>query len=142
MIRSPQNAAEWDTYYALRYQILRAPWKQAPGSEKTPDENRHQHFAYFDENNQIIGVLRLDCTTDHKGQIRFMAIALPAQNQGIGRALMLHAEERAKKMDLSQILLHARESALGFYEKLGYSYMEKSHLLFNEIQHHLMTKAL
>jgi len=39
-----------------------------------------------------------------------------------------------------EIILHARENALGFYEKLGYVSVEPSHLLFGEIQHFLMKK--
>jgi ribosomal protein S18 acetylase RimI-like enzyme len=38
--------------------------------------------------------------------------------------------------------LHAREIAIGFYQKLGYQMIEKSHLLFGEIQHYLMEKTL
>jgi hypothetical protein len=39
-----------------------------------------------------------------------------------------------------EIILHAREQALGFYQKLGYALVEPSHLLFGEIQHFLMKK--
>jgi ribosomal protein S18 acetylase RimI-like enzyme len=41
-----------------------------------------------------------------------------------------------------KIILHAREIAIGFYQKLGYETIEKSHLLFGEIQHYLMEKTL
>jgi hypothetical protein len=40
----------------------------------------------------------------------------------------------------TEIILHARAQALGFYEKLGYICIEQSHLLFGEIQHFLMKK--
>ena len=142
MIRTPETPAEWDAYYQLRYDILRAPWGQAPGSEKTPDEDAQQHFAYFDEQQQIIGVIRLDSCDAQTGQIRFMAVAANAQRKGIGRALMQFTEEKAREKQCTQMNVHAREHALEFYTKLGYQYLEKSHLLFGEIQHHLMSKEL
>ena len=142
MIRTPDTALEWEAYYQLRYEILRAPWGQAPGSEKTPDEDAHQHFAYFNKQQEIIGVIRLDSCEAKTGQIRFMAVALEAQQAGIGRELMLFAEDKAREKQLTKMILHAREQALAFYSKLGYQYLEKSHLLFGEIQHHLMTKEL
>lgn len=142
MIRTPETPAEWDAYYQLRYEILRAPWGQAPGSEKTPDEDAQQHFAFFDEQQQIIGVIRLDSCDAQTGQIRFMAVAENVQRSGVGRLLMQFAEEKASALKLTKIILHAREHALAFYTKLGYQYVAQSHLLFGEIQHHLMSKEL
>jgi ribosomal protein S18 acetylase RimI-like enzyme len=55
---------------------------------------------------------------------------------------MLFAEEISKNRGDKKIILHAREIALGFYEKLGYQLIEKSHLLFGEIQHYLMEKNI
>ena len=40
------------------------------------------------------------------------------------------------------VVLEARENAVPFYESLGYSMIEKSYLLFGEIQHFRMKKAL
>jgi len=40
------------------------------------------------------------------------------------------------------MILHARDYALNFYEKLGYQKIEKSYKLFDVLQHYLMTKNL
>jgi len=142
MIRSPQNKTEWEAYYKLRYDVLRAPWGQAKGSEQTADEAQHQHFAFFNDANQIIGVGRLDQTAPHVGQVRFMAVAANQQGKGIGKAIMNEIEAVCKTNGYLQIILHAREVALPFYQKLGYQLVETSHLLFDEIQHYLMQKTL
>jgi hypothetical protein len=55
---------------------------------------------------------------------------------------MQFAENKAREIKLTKIILHAREQAQSFYSKLGYQYEEKSHLLFGEIQHHLMSKEI
>jgi N-acetylglutamate synthase-like GNAT family acetyltransferase len=142
MIRSPQNKTEWEAYYKLRYDVLRAPWGQAKGSEQTADEATHQHFAFFDDANQIIGVGRLDQTAPHVGQVRFMAVTANQQGKGIGKMIMNEIEAVCKAKGFLQIILHAREVALPFYQKLGYQMVEPSHLLFGEIQHYLMQKTL
>ncbi len=142
MIRSPENSAEWLAYYDLRYRVLRAPWGQVKGCEQSPDEAKHQHFAFFDEQAKILGVGRLDLIDHQTAQIRFMAVDQDVQNNGIGKNLMLHMELAAKANGVQEIILHAREIALAFYDKLGYQLVEKSHLLFGEIQHFLMRKKL
>jgi N-acetylglutamate synthase-like GNAT family acetyltransferase len=142
MIRSPQTDAEWQAYFKLRYDVLRAPWGQATGSEQTPDENLHQHFAYFTAENQIIGVGRLDRITAQTTQIRFMAVADDQQGKGIGKALMEEMESVSKELGIQKIILHAREVALPFYQQLGYQLDNPSHLLFGEIQHFLMHKLI
>ena len=142
MIRSPENSAEWLAYYDLRYRVLRAPWGQEKGCEQSPDEAKHQHFAFFDEQAKILGVGRLDLIDHQTAQIRFMAVDQDVQNNGIGKNLMLHMELAAKANGVQEIILHAREIALAFYDKLGYQLVEKSHLLFGEIQHFLMRKKL
>lgn len=141
MIRKPNSSAEWDNYYNLRYKVLRAPWNQPLGSERNDGDLTAEHFAYF-ENELILGVGRLDIMTQNTSQIRFMAVDNDQQGKGIGKKLMLRMEEIAKGQGSSEIILHAREIAVPFYEKLGFVINEKSHLLFNEIQHYLMSKKI
>lgn len=141
MIRSPKTKEEWDSYYDLRYTILRAPWNQPRGSERNEGDETAKHFAFFDRES-IIGVGRLDIMPNAIGQIRFMAVAEHQQGSGVGKNLMLHMETLAKEAQCKEIILHAREIAIPFYAKLGYLINEKSHLLFDEIQHYLMTKNI
>ena len=136
MIRSPYTPEEWDEYYQLRYDVLRAPWNQPVGSERNEGDETALHFACFEENT-IIGVGRLDYMSATIAQVRFMAVAGNRQGEGIGKKLM---EEIAIASGRTLLILHAREIALPFYQKLGYMTTEKSHLLFGEIQHYLMSK--
>ena len=138
-IREPKSAAEWTSYYALRYRVLRQPWNQPLGSERDDYEFDHMHFAAFDDN-EIVGVGRLDFIEPTSRQIRFMAVEPNVQSKGIGAGLMRRMEAEAWDSGAIEIILHARENALGFYEKLGYVSVEPSHLLFGEIQHFLMKK--
>ena len=58
------------------------------------------------------------------------------------RVSLNHLESYAIQNKVCKIILNARENAVDFYIKNGYKINEKSHLLFNKIQHWLMNKDL
>lgn len=141
-ITEPATTEEFDQYYELRWKILRAPWNQPHGSERDADDGTGTHLMVLDDNNKLIGVGRLHFNSIREAQIRFMAIDVPEQRKGIGTRLLQALEARAAEHGASSILLDARESALGFYHKQGYSPQGPGHTLFNSIAHVKMTKAL
>ena len=71
-----------------------------------------------------------------------MAVAANQQGKGIGKAIMEKMEKVSLTLGYEKIILHAREVARPFYDKLGYQLVAPSHLLFGEIQHYLMEKTL
>lgn len=139
-IRCPKTEQEWTQYYDLRYRILRQPWNQPLGSERNEGDARGQHFALF-QNGKIMAIARLDIQ-EKEGQVRFMAVETEVQGSGYGKRVMQQIENESRNLQLRRLVLHAREIALPFYTKLGYQLLEKSHLLFNEIQHYFMEKRL
>lgn len=141
-IQTPTTAEDFEKYFNLRWCILREPWQQPRGSEKDELESSSHHVMIYDDSNQVIGVGRLHAATDSQGQIRYMAVATSHQGNGIGSLLLQELERIAKEKSFSSILLHARENALPFYLHHGYEQLEKSHLLFNSIQHFKMIKYL
>jgi GNAT superfamily N-acetyltransferase len=71
-----------------------------------------------------------------------MGIVDEAQGLGIGRLLIDYMELKAKNHGTTTMILQARENAVDFYKKCGYTVKEKTFLLWNIIQHYLMTKEL
>ena len=140
-IRTPNSDVEWQNYYDLRYRILRKPWNQPLGSERNEGDATGIHLAIF-ENRIIKAVARLDISGEHTGQVRFVAVEINEQGKGFGQLIMKESEKISKERGDRKMILHARETALNFYHKLGYKLVEKSHLLFGEIQHFLMEKEL
>jgi len=140
-IRIPDTPAEWDAYYQLRWEMLRKPWGQPKGSEKTADESEFYHVAAFDEEG-VLGVGCLKMINEDEVQIRFMAVANSLQRKGVGVSLMNALEVEAFSRGAHKVVLHAREIALPFYEYCGYTMIEKSYLLYDSIQHFLMTKEI
>ncbi len=141
IIKSPITQDEWESYYRLRFTILRAPWNQPLGSEVLADEMEAIHAVVI-ENDQIIGVARMHQSGDNQGQVRCVAVAAEAQGKGVGKAIMLHLEEKAKEMGMQEIVLEARENAVPFYKSMGYVIEKESYLLFGEIQHYRMKKGI
>ena len=141
IIKSPITQDEWESYYRLRFTILRAPWNQPLGSEVLADEMEAIH-AMVIENDQIIGVARMHKSGENQGQVRCVAVAAEAQGQGVGKAIMLYLEEKAKEMGMQEIVLEARENAVPFYKSIGYVIEKESYLLFGEIQHYRMKKGI
>lgn len=141
-IRTPKTQEEWDNYYQLRWEVLRKPWNQPKGSEKDNSEDNSFHFMAIDSTNKVIGVCRLQKNSNIEGQIRFMAVSENAQGKGIGKLLINAAENKSKELGLKTIILQARENAVPFYKACHYEIQEKTFLLFDTIQHYLMTKKL
>lgn len=140
-IKSPQTDAEWKAYYALRFNVLREPWNQPLGSEVLADEDQAIH-AIAVEDNEVLGVARMHESAEKQGQVRCVATATAAQGKGIGKAIMSYLEEQAKAKGWTEIVLEARENAVPFYQAIGYNIVAESYLLFGEIQHYRMKKAL
>lgn len=140
-LKEPTTSEDFEKYFELRWRILRAPWKQPKGSEQDDEEDRSYHIMAM-ENDLLTGVARLQFPEQNIAQLRYMAIDRRYQNKGIGQEIVAYMEGVARKNNAEQLILHARNNALGFYEKLGYKITEKSYLLFDSIQHYKMSKKL
>lgn len=141
-IKQPVTDDEFSAYFQLRWQLLRAPWNQPKGSEVDDIEEQCFHVMALDEKNNVFGVARLQFNSISEAQIRYMAVAKEHERKGIGRQLINAIEDHANISLCREIVLDARKPAVGFYKKLGYVEIEKSYLLFGEIQHFRMSKTL
>lgn len=140
----PVLPGQWEAYYRLRYDVLRAPWNQDPGSERAEDDSASLHGMIIDSNGKALAVGRIHRENDGQGQIRFMAVHPDYQGKGLGKAILRYIEHVGKKSfgPLSSIYLQAREEAVNFYLSNGYSLKDKTFVLFDDIQHYLMVKDL
>ncbi len=139
---TPTTTQHWQAYYALRFSVLREPWNQPHGSEVLTDEASAIHVMAVDESKKVLGVARMHESAIRQGQVRCVAVATGQQGKGIGKLIMRYLENVAMDKGWQEIVLEARENAVPFYVSLGYSITEKSYLLFGEIQHYRMKKAL
>jgi ribosomal protein S18 acetylase RimI-like enzyme len=125
---------------ALRDIVLRKPLGLSYTEEFLQKEINDQLLGcYTDES--LSGCCILTPLDDTTVQLRQMAVDNTLQRQGIGRQLILFAEQQAKKNGFTYLMMHARKEAKGFYEKLGYSIQGPE---FEEvgIPHYEMSKEL
>ncbi|WP_343747904.1 GNAT family N-acetyltransferase [Fluviicola sp.] len=140
-ITHPQTQAEWDAYYDLRYRILREPLGKERGTERNEGDETAVHFA-LSENGKLLAVARLDRVDDTVCQARFVAVESTTQGKGYGKQIMTALENEAVQLGYGKLILHARDYALPFYEKLGYTLVGPSYKLFDVLQHFEMFKVL
>ena len=130
-----------DAIVDLRYSVLRKLWNK-PKDTVTDDLEATSVNAFIQFNNKVIACGRLQNNGENIGQIRYMAIDNAFQGQGLGKLIIKKLEEEAKNIGLRVIELQARENAVEFYKASGYNVKEKSFILWDIIQHYLMTKSI
>ena len=138
----PATEEDFKRYYSLRWKILRKPWNQPVGSERNELDDTSYHIMVCEKDRIPIGVGRLHFNDPNEAQIRFMAVENEHHCKGIGTCIMNALEKYAQEKNAHRIILYARENAVPFYQKIGYEIVEKSYLLFGNIQHYKMKKCL
>lgn len=103
----------------LRYKVLRQPLGLNYAQEQLDAEKDESHFAAFD-GEKLVGCLLMKAIDNKESKMRQVAVDEDYQGKGVGKALVLYSEKFAAENGFSVITLHARKTAIPFYEKLGY----------------------
>lgn len=103
----------------VREQVLRIPLGLQILPKDTHGEEGHHHIAAFREG-QVVASLILAPLGDSTFKIRQVSVLTSLQGTGIGRELLVWAEDFSREKQIQSIIMSARETAVGFYEKLGY----------------------
>ena len=124
----------------LRLELLRIPLGLTFSDEQLSSEAADLHFGMLDEG-RLIACAVIVPLSDTVAKLRQMAVATEYQKKGIGASLIRSIESALLDRQFETIELHARDSATGFYEKLGY---RKQGLQFIEVSlpHWKMTKSI
>ncbi len=113
------GSREYQQMVQLRNDILRKPLKLTLTPEELEKEKDEILIGAFEEE-KMLGCCMLITVDPTTVRLRQMAVLNNLQGKGIGRALMQFAENIARDRGFKKIMMHARKSAAGFYEKLGY----------------------
>lgn len=114
------GSKEYSQMLQLRKDILRKPLGLDFDPEELEKEKNEILIGAFEEE-KMLGCCMLIKYDTKTIRLRQMAVLNNLQGKGIGRALMQFAENIARDLGFRRITMHARKSAIGFYEKLGYS---------------------
>lgn len=111
---------EYDAAVRLRYDVLRRPLGLNFSPEQLAAEHDQIHLAAFDERSELIGYLNLTPLGERQVKMRQVAVAEVWQGKGVGQALVKASETIAQNLGFEKMTLHARETAVPFYQKLQY----------------------
>jgi len=134
------GSREYQQMVQLRNDILRRPLGLLFTPEELEREKEEILIGAFEEE-KMLGCCMLIKQDPITVRLRQMAVLNNLQGKGIGRALMQFAENIARDLGFQKITMHARKTAIGFYEKLGYQAVGEQ---FEEvtIPHYIMEKLL
>ncbi len=124
----------------LRDRILRKPLGLKFSEADLKMEAGDHHLVCMD-GHEVIGVILLRRAGPNVVKMRQVAIAEEWQYKGVGTQLMAFAEDFVARNGFRRIEMNARDTAIPFYEKLGYAVMGEEFMEVG-ISHHKMFKEL
>ena len=134
------GSSDYQKMVDLRYEILRKPLGLTFSDEELEKEKEDILIGAFDDEKLLACCL----ITREKGntcRLRQMAVQNNMQGKGIGATMMNFAENVARDRGFRTMSMHARKSAIGFYEKLGYR-VDGDEFQEVTIPHYVMLKTL
>lgn len=134
------GSKEYQQMVALRYQILRQPLGLSFSTDELEKEKDNLLIAAFDDD-EMLGCCMLTPKNSQMLQLRQMAVQNNLQGKGIGASLMSFIENLARDKGYKCLMMHARNTAIGFYEKFGYKVIGDEFIEV-DVPHHVMEKML
>lgn len=114
------DSSDYDAAFVLRSRVLREPLGLHPAPEERPAEADLVHLGAF-EGRVLVGCLMLQALGNGRVKMRQVAIDFHRQRGGLGTRLVRYSEEVARRAGHREMVLHARQKAVPFYERLGYA---------------------
>lgn len=131
---------EYQQMVDLRYEILRKPLQLSFDPAELDNEKNDILIAAFEEE-KMLGCCLLTQVQKDCVRLRQMAVQNNLQGKGIGASMMNFAEHVARDAGFRKLIMHARKSAIGFYEKFGYK-VSGDEFIELSIPHCIMEKRL
>ena len=114
------GTAEYRLERDLRHAVLREPLGLSFTAEELANEDKQLHFGLFEPEDNLIACVVAVRLSPTDARIRQMAVTPAHQRRGLGTRLMKELEEHLRSRGFTNLVLHARASAVEFYEKLGF----------------------
>lgn len=134
------GSKEYKQMIDLRYEILRKPLNLTFQADELDKEKNDILIGAFEEE-KMLGCCLLTIVEKDIVRLRQMAVQNNLQGKGIGASMMNFAENVARDAGYKILIMHARKSAIGFYEKFGYK-VSGDEFIELSIPHYIMEKKL
>jgi predicted GNAT family N-acyltransferase len=133
----------------LRLEVLRAGMVNQTVHFDGDDDPTTIHLGAFDQDQNNVGVSTwmqrpFPLAEEHKAlQLRGMATAVNVQGQGIGALLLVAGQSHGREIGAHLIWANARDAALDFYNRHGYSTVGEGFIeTVTQLPHHKVVKYL
>lgn len=113
------GSKEYRQMVQLRNEVLRKPLGLGFSEEELDKEKDEILIGAF-EDEKLLACCMLVKEGPKNVRLRQMAVLNNLQGKGVGRAILHFAENIARDTGYKKMTMHARKTAVGFYEKLGY----------------------
>ncbi len=113
------QTALYDKVVRLRERILRTPLG-LKFTEADLSVDKDEILFALTDNGEPVACLQIKPLTKSHVKLRQMAVDAGRQGQNLGSKLVREVEKVLKNQQVKSIELNARETAVGFYQKLGY----------------------
>ena len=134
------NSIEYQEMINLRMEILRKPLGLSFTPETLEKEKDDILIGAFDDE-KITACCILTKKDSTIMQLRQMAVHPKMERNGLGASIVAFAENIARDAGYRILMMHARKTAMGFYEKQGYK-IHGDEFLEVSIPHYEMRKNL
>jgi GNAT superfamily N-acetyltransferase len=150
-ISEPRTEQEFEECYRLRYERLRKPHGQPPGSERTdPAESASTHLIARIDGRIVgsfcwaVGMHRDETTGQRNVFVRFRQLAVEPEfeGRGIGRKLLEAGIERARAIGATEIHGNVRAELVPWFESIGFIEVGPGETLFGTVEHVAMVIPL
>jgi tyrosyl-tRNA synthetase len=134
--------------YDLRRRVLRDSWVGAEVAFPEDEAPGALHLGVIDDDNILLAVASFspEATpyrpTARAAKLRGMAVEPTAQGAGVGRRLLAAGVERLRVEGFEILWANGRDTALGFYRRLGWRVMGAGFHNANGIPHHVIMREL
>lgn len=134
------GSREYNQIIQLRFSVMREPLGLGFTKEELDKEKDNIHIGAF-EDEELLGCCMLTKVSNDTLQLRQMAVKNNLQRKGVGGSILSFAENLSRDRGYKTIMMHARDTAVGFYEKFGYKVKGDPFTEIN-LPHHIMEKSL
>ena len=134
------GSVDYSQEQELRNRVLRIPLGMSLYDENLEKEKDDIHIGAFIDG-KVAGVLILTRLNANDIKMRQVAVDDGLRGKNTGTKMVAFAEEHAREKGYTTMVLNARKTAVGFYEKLGYEKIGEEFPEIN-IPHYKMRKCL
>ena len=115
---------KWDSSFYREALILRNKELMASAGKAfllaAPACERKDVHLIVKRNEHVVGTAILHPVSKSYVQVKQVAVSSRCQGEGLGKELLIYAEQVARGLGFRYVFLTGRKQAWGFYEKLGY----------------------